>query len=122
VFYRKDEGFVLEKDPHGMAMGGLEGVKYKDSDWTMNPGDMLFLYTDGVPEANNSEEELFGCDRMLAALEKSREMTGEDPQSGNMDLKEFLRTVREQIDEFVGDTPQFDDLTMLCLDYRSPGK
>lgn len=121
VFYRKSKGFILEKDPHGMAMGGLEGLKYRQTQWTLDPGDMLFLYTDGVPEANNNAQELFGNGRMIAALEKSRNIIlgGE---SDAPDLYQFLRVVREQIDEFVGDTPQFDDLTMLCLDYRGPGR
>ena len=123
VFYRKDEGFLLEKDPHGMAMGGMEGVKYKDAQWQLNPGDLLFLYTDGVPEANNAAQELFGNERMLSSLEKSLEEITKDGKT-NVDLYQFLRVVRAQIDDFVGETPQFDDLTMLCMEYRgqNPGR
>ena len=122
VFYRKNEGFILEKDPHGLAMGGMEGVRYKDAVWKMHPGDLLFLYTDGVPEANNSAHELFGNERMLTSLDRSLRELGGDQKTDDMDLYLFLRAVREQIDDFVGETPQFDDLTMLCLEYRGPGK
>jgi sigma-B regulation protein RsbU (phosphoserine phosphatase) len=120
VFYRKSEGFVIEKDPHGLAMGAMEGVRYKDARWKLHPGDLLFLYTDGVPEANNSAQELFGNDRMLSALENSRNTITEDREPGETGLYEFLQAVRKQIDDFVGDTPQFDDLTMLCMKYTGP--
>ena len=118
VFYRRQEGFILEKDPHGMAMGGMEGVTYIDAEWKLNPGDLLFLYTDGGPEANNAAQELFGNERMLDSLEKSLEEITDDCDTDGMDLYQFLRVTREKIDEFVGETPQFDDLTMLCLEYR----
>ena len=117
VFYRKGRGFVLEKDPHGMAMGGLEGVRYREARWQLDPGDMLFLYTDGVPEANNSAEELFGNARMMAALEDSLRVTTGGGTRQKTDLNLFLRAVRRHVDDFVGDTPQFDDLTMMCVEY-----
>jgi sigma-B regulation protein RsbU (phosphoserine phosphatase) len=107
----------MERDPHGMAMGAMSGAKYRDARWHLDPGDMLFLYTDGVPEANNSEQELFGNDRMMAALEKSLKAADVDGQTGKTDLKSFLRSLRSQIDGFVGETPQFDDLTMMCVSY-----
>ena len=73
----------------------------------MEPGSRLFLYTDGVPEATNAEKELFGVDRMLVALnEKS-----DSPEN-------ILSDVRRAVDGFVKDAEQFDDLTMLCLEYR----
>ena len=118
VFYNKNKGFSMEKDPHGLAMGGLEGLRYKDEHWQLEPGSLLFLYTDGVPEANNSSEELFGNERMLDALEKSLSETTEGTERDEMDLMSFLRLVRKKIDDFAGDTPQFDDMTMLCLEYR----
>ena len=109
VFYRKDTGFVIEKDKHGISLGVMEGARYKEAEWQMNPGDLLFLYTDGVPEATNSSDELFGNDRMLTALNSSLE---------DDDLEALLRNVRSQVDDFVGDASQFDDLTMMCLEYR----
>ena len=120
VFYRKGKGFILEKDSHGIPMGGMTGIYYKECTWKLDPGDMLFLYTDGLPEAINSEEEQFGTDRMLEALEKGIDLSAQNGEAGydRASLKEFLRQVRRQVDDFVGDTPQFDDMTMLCLKYR----
>ena len=117
VFYRKGRGFSAERDPHGIAMGSMAGIRYRNAEWHLDPGDMLFLYTDGVPEANNSEHELFGSERMLQALDRSVGEAGEDA-AGGTDLKALLNILRSQIDDFVGDTPQFDDLTMMCLEYR----
>ena len=117
VFYRRDRGFVLERDHHDMAIGGFEGIKYRNSIWHLAPGDMLFLYTDGVPEANNSHQELFGTSRMMDALDRSMQAVREGDNPEKMDLKAFLCTMRTEIDSFAGDTPQFDDLTMLCLSY-----
>ena len=142
VFYRKGGGFALERDPHGLAMGCMEDTVYRNAAWHMNPGDLLFLYTDGVPEANNSGQELFGTKRMMAALARSMKAAaggagaavgaeakagggsaaagagGPANAAGRTDLQLFLRTLRAQIDEFAGETPQFDDLTMLCVEYR----
>ncbi|MBR4236498.1 MAG: SpoIIE family protein phosphatase [Clostridia bacterium] len=121
VFYRKNRGFVLEHDPHGLALGAYPGVKYRNAQWQLAPGDMLFLYTDGVPEANNSRQELFGEQRMLAALEKSMNAVGENGCADTETLKRFLGVLRAQIDDFAGETPQFDDLTMMCVSYIGGG-
>ena len=120
VFYRRNRGFVLERDPHGLAMGALEGSRYRNAKWRLDPGDLLFLYTDGVPEANNSKEELLGNERMLAALESSMRTAKQDADAAHTDLRRFLRAMRAEIDAFAGETPQFDDLTMLCVEYRGP--
>jgi len=121
VFYRKGSGFVLEHDPHGAAMGAVGGTRYRNARWRLDPGDMLFLYTDGVPEANNDRQELFGEKRMMDALEKSLRLAGESGSPEKTDLQLFLRTLRAQIDDFAGETPQFDDLTMMCLKYSGGG-
>ncbi len=99
--------FELYKDRHGFVIGGMEGVRYKEYELLLQPGDRLFLYTDGVPEATNASQELFGTGRMIDALNRN---------SGSP--KEILNGVREAVDDFVGDAEQFDDLTMLCLEYR----
>ena len=78
----------------------------------MNPGDRLFLYTDGLPEAMDKEEELFGTDRMIAALNSVKDGTPEQVVTG----------VRGAVDRFVKDAEQFDDLTMLCLEYKGDRK
>ena len=102
--------FELFQDKHGFVIGGLEGVKYKQYELQLEPGDKLFVYTDGVAEATDAKEELFGTDRMLKALNEAKD---QGP-------KELLHSVRQSIDQFVQDAEQFDDLTMLCVAYRGP--
>lgn len=103
-----DGRFELLKDPHGMVLGTIEGLSYKDYEISLEPGSKLFLYTDGAPEATDENNELFGTDRMLEALNKNP----------SADPEEVLKNVRYAIDIFVGEAPQFDDLTMLCLEYK----
>ena len=105
---RAGEGFALLKDKHGFVVGGMEGIRYREYEIDLHPGDKLFLYTDGVPEATNAVQELFGTDRMIAALNSAAEGSARD----------VLVNVRKSVDEFVQDAEQFDDLTMLCLDYK----
>ena len=100
--------FALYKDKHGFVIGGMEGVRYKEYELQLEPGAKLFLYTDGVPEATNADTVLFGTDRMLEALNSAQDKAPE----------EILKTVRSAVDAFVQDAEQFDDLTMLCLEYR----
>jgi len=100
--------FVLVKDKHGFVIGGMEGMNYREYELTLTPGAKLFLYTDGVPEATDGNNEMFGTDRMLQAL-------NQDP---TVSPEQILRNVRQAVDGFVQDAEQFDDLTMLCLEYR----
>ena len=97
--------FELFKDKHGFVIGGMDRMKYKQYEIQMEKGDTLFLYTDGVAEATNAENQLFGTERMLEAL--NAEPTAEP--------KILLENMKKSVDEFVGDAPQFDDLTMLCI-------
>ena len=108
AFLREGAGYQLLKSKHGMPLGSMEGIAYKNTEWTLKKGEGLFVYTDGVPEANNAAEEFFGNERMLAALNQH---AGESP-------KEVLKGLRSAVDSFVGDNPQFDDLTMLALTYN----
>ena len=100
--------FELVKDKHGFVIGGMEGMRYKEYELQLTPGAKLFLYTDGVPEATDANKELFGTDRMLAALNADASAVPE----------KILKQVRGAVDGFVQDAEQFDDLTMLCLEYR----
>ena len=101
---RKENGeFELFKDKHGFVIGGMQGMKYKDYEFTIDKGGTLFLYTDGVAEATNAHNELFGTDRMIKALNI-------DPTASP---KQLLANMKAAVDEFVGEAPQFDDLTML---------
>ena len=102
------ERFELVKDKHGLVIGGMEGVRYKEYELTLTPGSKLFLYTDGVPETTNAHNEMFGTDRMLAALNLEPDAAPE----------QILRHVRGAVDDFVKDAQQFDDLTMLCVEFK----
>ncbi|MBO4839051.1 MAG: SpoIIE family protein phosphatase [Lachnospiraceae bacterium] len=105
---RKDGGFAIEKGPHGFVLGGLEGMQYKDAEFRLRAGDKLFLYTDGLPEATNAEGRMFSLDRMITALNEHR----------TAPPREILEGVLQDVNAFSGDTPQFDDLTMLCLELK----
>ncbi len=104
----KNGRFELLKDKHDFVLGGFRESEYHEYEMKLEPGDRLFLYTDGVPEASNASHELFCNERMLEALNK-------DPQGS---AKQILHNVAEAVDDFVKDAEQFDDLTMLCLEYR----
>ena len=110
VLMRAGESFELYKDKHGFVIGGMEGVKYRQYELQINPGDKLFLYTDGVPEATDANGELFGTGRMIAALNERKD---DSPMK-------VLEGVRRAVGDFVKESEQFDDLTMLCLVYRGP--
>ena len=108
ILRKGEEEFKLYKDKHGLVLGGMDGIKYREYELDLEPGDKLFLYTDGLAEAMNGENELFGTDRMVRAL---NEAATERP-------RKILESVRSAVDEFVGDNEQFDDLTMLCFEYK----
>ena len=103
-----DGKFELIKDKHGMVIGGMDGVPYKEYDIELKKGDKVFVYTDGVPEATNAETEMYGTDRMMEALNNIKDGSP----------KEILEFVRQDVDKFVAEAEQFDDLTMLCLEYK----
>ncbi len=105
---RPDGSFELLKDRHGFVLGGMEGARYREYTLQLESGSKIFVYTDGVPEATDAAKEMFGTERMITALNMAQD-------SGTQDI---LRIVREQVDAFVGEAEQFDDLTMLCLEYR----
>lgn len=108
VLKAPDGKYELIKDKHGFVIGGMSGMRYKEYELTLKPGSKLFLYTDGIPEATNAKEELFTNERMLNALNKNPDA----------DTQQTLLNVRIAVDEFVQDAEQFDDLTMLCLEYK----
>ena len=100
--------FELLKDKHGLVIGGMAGIEYKEYELMFKPGDKRFLYTDGVAEATRKDNTLFGTGRMIDALNINPDA---DPQ-------ELLTNVRNAVDEFVGESEQFDDLTMMCFEYK----
>ena len=100
--------YELIRYRHGMVVGTLPGIKYREHTFQMSPGDKLFVYTDGVPEAVNKDEEQFGTDRMLEVLNRNMEAGPE----------ELLEQMKKEIDAFAGEVPQFDDTTMLYFCYK----
>ena len=105
-------GFELIRDPHGFVVGGMEDIEYNDYELIMEPGSKLFVYTDGVPEAATRDDRLFGTDRMLEAMNA-------DPDADPVTL---LQNVKAAVNDFVADAEQFDDMTMLCLEYKGKTK
>ena len=100
--------FELIKDKHGFVTGGMPGLKYKEYEWQLEPGARVFVYTDGIPEATNADNELYGTDRLLDVLNGTED---ESPEG-------VLNAVNASVRTFAGDAPQFDDETMLCVEYR----
>ena len=107
-----DGKYEILKDKHGLAVGAMPMAKYKNTEITLKKGDSIFVYTDGVAEATDANQELFGTDRTLDAL---------NGVSDGASQKEVLTSVRAAVDDFVKEAPQFDDLTMLGLKYFGPG-
>ena len=103
-----DGKFELVEYPHSPAVAILEGLEFEEHEFTLHPGDRIFVYTDGVPEATNSADELYGDDRMLDALNFGLDVPP----------KVLLADVKSSIDEFVAGAEQFDDITMLCFDFN----
>lgn len=106
--YKKGGAFEIVKKKHNTAVGAMPDLPYNDEEIFLEKGDKLFIYTDGVPEATNSFNELFTVGRMVDALNEYCEGT---PQ-------EILEGMHKSVNEFVGDRTQFDDLTMLCVELK----
>jgi sigma-B regulation protein RsbU (phosphoserine phosphatase) len=92
----------------GFVLAGMEGMKYRAGSMMLEPGDKIFQYTDGVTEATNTSNELYGMERLGIILNKVKDKT---PQ-------QILPAVKQDVDAFVGEADQFDDITMLCLEYK----
>ena len=106
---RAGEPFSLIKEKPDFVVAGMEGLGYRSRTLQLSPGDRLFLYTDGVPEATDCSSTLFGEERMVEALNEGREL----------DVQALLVHMKESVDRFVGDAEAFDDITMLAFDVRS---
>lgn len=108
VIKRKGGNYELFKDKHGFVLAAMPDSKYTPYEIQLEKGDILYLYTDGVPEATNEKYELFDTERLLETLNENK----------NVDLQKLLVNVKKRIDEFVGEAPQFDDITMLVFKYK----
>lgn len=102
--------YELQTYRHSMPVGSIENIPFRQHAFQLYPGDSFFVYTDGVAEATNEKLELYGTERMLAALNKSPEANPE----------QIIANVTQDIDSFVGEAEQFDDITMLCFRYLGP--
>lgn len=108
VCRRAGGDFALVKDRHGFVLAGMEGSRYREYTLDLAPGDRLFLYTDGVTEATDEHQQLYGTRRLLDALNRSRDA---DPRT-------LLQAVQADIHAFVGAADPFDDITMLALEIK----
>lgn len=105
---KQGEGFEAYKIRAGFVLAGMEDLRYREGSLQLSPGDRIFLYTDGVTEATDGANQLYGSERLHRVL------------NANLDAgpETLLPAVKADVDQFVGDAPQFDDITMLCLAYR----
>lgn len=100
-------GFTIEKDNHSMPAAALKSARFKINEMTLKPGDILYLYTDGVAEAHNTDGEMFGLDRLCRGLNEAI----------NMNPEALDGHIRKGINDFAGDAEQYDDITTLCFKY-----
>ena len=107
VIRRPGGEYELYRDQHSFVVGGMKGVKYKEYELMLPAGSRLFLYTDGLPEASDRDNSQFGTERILSALSEDRGLSPE----------ETLKLMQGKVAGFVGDAEQFDDLTMMIVDY-----
>ena len=105
---KRGDAYELYKTKHGMVIGAMENVTYSEYRLQLQPGDRLFLYTDGLPEATDASEEMFGVQRVLDVLNENTQCS----------VTDTLVRMTEAVSEFVDGAEQFDDLTMLCLEYK----
>jgi len=89
----------------------MDDMKYKEYTLKLEKGDKLFLYTDGIAEASNADNDMFGTGRMIDALNAVKDSNAKD----------IIKGVRTEVSAFVKDAEQFDDMTMLCLEYYGTG-
>lgn len=107
VLKRADGAYELIEYRHSPPVSLVKKMRFREHDFEMSPGDRLFVYTDGVAEAMNTDRELFGTDRLLTVLNSEQ----------NASPQQVLENVTNGINAFVGDAEQFDDITMLSFAY-----
>ena len=106
--YKKGKEWTAYQMKPGFVLAGMENMKFSAGEFTIEAGDKIFQYTDGVTEATSANNELYGMDRLKAALDANSDKKMED----------LLPAIKADIDEFVGEAPQFDDITMLGFEYK----
>ena len=107
VLRRADGSYELQIYKHSMVVGAIRDLPFRQHEFQLRPGDSFFVYTDGVVEATNRDNALYGTDRLLAALNQNPDAMPE----------QVLANVTQDIENFVDGAEQFDDITMLCFRY-----
>lgn len=107
-----DGSVAYIKSRSGLVLAGMEGIRYRANTTRLEPGDMLYLYTDGVTEALDENNTLYGEKRLPEVLSRNL----------NTDTRMLCEAVKADVDAFAGEAPQFDDITMLSLRYTPPGE
>ena len=108
IICKNNSNFELLKSPHNLVVGAMGDVIYSEQKVKLNKGDKLFLYTDGINEAINTKNELYGINNLIKTLNDNK----------NMSCQTIIDNVKKSVFTFAGEAPQFDDMTMLCLEYN----
>lgn len=108
IICKQNENFELIKDERSIVLGAFEKTNYKDYEIKLNPKDKIFLYTDGIPEATNKDNQMFGIENMIQTLNYYKDRTPE----------KIIDGMKKSIHKFVGNNEQFDDLTMMCVELK----
>lgn len=103
----KNGDYEYIKGKKSLVVAAMEGTKFNEYTFYLEKGDSIFLYTDGIPEATNNDNKMYGCNRLLDVLNKHKDMSS----------KELIEIVTKDVAKFVEDAPQFDDMTMVALHY-----
>jgi sigma-B regulation protein RsbU (phosphoserine phosphatase) len=108
VVISRKKGVCYKKELSGTVVGAIEGLSYRELSLTLRPGDAIFLYTDGVTEAMNSEKNLFSDERLLEEIEPLRERP----------VETVIHGITLKVKEFAGSAPQSDDIAMMMIRYN----
>ena len=106
IFSDKSASFI--RGSRGLVLGAMEDMPYSENVIEMNPGEKILLYTDGITEAENSAHELYGDDRLITCLGKT----------GGSSVEASMRMLNDDVTDFVSGHDQFDDMTLMCIEYR----
>ena len=112
MFMQAGSKYILYPDHHDPVLGAMEGLKYHEYEIKMKPGARIFVYTDGLAETVDPQGSMFGTKRILEQLNRTRELPPEL----------VLEEMKQAIHLYVQSAEPFDDLTMLCVEYRGPGR
>ncbi len=107
IYKKKTNTFESYRCKPGFVLAGMPGIKYQEGQIKLEPGDKIFLYTDGVTEATDDSKNQFSLERLQRALRENRTLSP----------SEIIEEVKDRVDHFVKGAPQFDDITMLCFEF-----